>query len=121
METHAKLLEESLLVIWNDRNAKSRSAAMTNIYAQDIHFYESDDREPIVGHEAINNLISVLQAQWPIDFKFSLSQSSVKNHAVQHIAWTLGAPGAEPVASGMDIAVIDDGKIKSLYLFLDKP
>jgi len=41
------------------------------------------------------------------------------NHQIQHILWTLGAPGDEPVASGMDIAIVEDDSIKELHLFLD--
>lgn len=32
----------------------------------------------------------------------------------------LGQSGAQPVATGIDVAVIENGKIKALYLFMDK-
>lgn len=121
MQNSAKLLEDSLLVIWNDRNAENRLTAMQAAYATDIAFYESNDGPAIIGYQAINELITNLQAQWPAEFSFVLSRPPVVNHQVQHIAWTLGVPGQAPVASGMDIAVIEDNKIKSLHLFLDSP
>jgi hypothetical protein len=119
MENSAKLLEDSLLVIWNDRQAESRLAAMKAVYTDDIVFYESNDGPAIVGHQAINDLIAKLQEQWPLEFSFELTRPPQVNHEVQHIAWTLGIPGQPPVATGMDIAVIENGKIRSLHLFLD--
>lgn len=119
METSAELLKDSLLVIWNDRQAESRLAVMKAIYADDITFYESNDGPAIIGHQAINNLIAQLQQQWPAEFSFELTRTPQVNHEVQHISWTLGIPGQAPAASGSDIAIIKDGKIKSLYLFLD--
>jgi len=119
METSAKLLESSLLVIWNDRQAESRLAAMKTVYADDIVFYESNDGPAILGHQAINELIAKLQRQWPIDFSFTLTRPAQVNHDVQHISWQLGISGQAPAASGMDIAFIKDSRIKSLHLFLD--
>ena len=60
MTTPAQLLENSLLVIWNDRNADRRLEAMKNTYALDVHFYEFDTGKAIVGYTAINELISKL-------------------------------------------------------------
>jgi hypothetical protein len=119
MATTAKLLEDSLLVIWNDRDADRRLEAMKKIYAPDIHFYESNTGEAIVGHQAINALISKLQTEWPIEFEFALNKSSQVNHATQIIFWNLGPQGAPPVATGVDVAITENDLIKSLYLFLD--
>ena len=119
MAATAKLLEDSLLVIWNDRNAERRLEAMKTIYATDIHFFESNSGEPIVGHRAINELISKLQREWPLEFVFELIKPSQVNHATQIISWTLGLQGTTPVTTGMDVAIIENDLVKSLYLFLD--
>jgi hypothetical protein len=119
METTAKLLEDSLLVIWNDRNTENRLEAMKRIYATDIHFFESNTGEAIVGYNAINELISKLQKEWPIEFQFELNKPSQVNHMTQIISWNLGPKGATPIATGMDVAITENNLIKSLYLFLD--
>ena len=119
MATTAKLLEDSLLIIWNDRDADKRLEAMKAIYHPDIHFFESNEGEPIVGHQAINELISTLQAQWPLEFQFELNKPSQVNHTTQVASWNLGPKGAPPIASGMDVAITENDKIQSLYLFLD--
>ncbi|RFZ85997.1 nuclear transport factor 2 family protein [Mucilaginibacter terrenus] len=121
MDSSAKLLEDSLLIIWNDRDPEKRLKAMAEIYAADIVFYESNDGPAIEGYEAINELISKLQSQWPLEFKFELSRPSHVNHQVQHITWTLGIPGQTPVATGMDIAIVENHQIKLLHLLLDAP
>ena len=119
MATTAKLLENSLLVIWNDRDSDNRLETMKKTYAPDIHFYESNDGNAIVGHQEINELISKLQAEWPVEFQFELNKPSQVNHTTQIISWNLGPKGATPVATGMDIAITENNLIKSLHLFLD--
>ncbi len=94
---------------------------MQNVYATDIHFYESDHRPAIVGYEQINDVISNLQAQWPIEFQFEITRPASTNHQVQHVAWNLGVPGQPAAATGMDVAIIENRKIQSLHLFLDAP
>ena len=121
MENRAKLLEDSLLVIWNNRDSASRLTAMKDVYASNIAFYETNESEAIRGYEAINETIAKLQAQWPLESQFELTAPSNKNHEVQHVAWRLGVPGEVPVATGMDVAVIENQKIKLLYLFLNAP
>lgn len=121
MENTAKLLEDSLLLIWNDRDADRRLEAMRKIYATDIHFFESNTGDPIIGYVAINELISKLQAEWPLNFVFELTKPSQLNHSIQMISWQLGPEGTAPVATGMDVAIIENGLIQSLYLFLDTP
>ncbi|MBF9143903.1 nuclear transport factor 2-like protein [Hymenobacter properus] len=116
----AQLLEDSLLVIWNDRDANRRLAAMSSVYASDIAFFEGHGAEPITGHQAINELITKLQAEWPVEFQFKLTKPAQANKAVQLITWQLGADGALPVATGADVAIVENGLIKGLYLFLDR-
>lgn len=121
METSPQLLEDSLLVIWNDRDFNRRLEAMRNVYASDIIFYESNDGQPFKGYEEINDLVTNLQSQWPAEFAFELTAPSRINHEVQLITWKLGIPGQPPVATGSDIAVVEAGKIKSLHLLLNNP
>ena len=120
METTPKLLEDSLLIIWNDRDASQRLIAMHDVYAADIVFYESNDGPAITGYNEINDLISKLQSTWPPEFAFELTAPSRINHQVQHITWQLGIPSQAPVATGSDVAIVENGKIKSLHLLLNK-
>lgn len=116
-----QLLEDSLLKVWSERNDEQRLDVMQRIYAADIIFYETDQGEAIKGHQAIDTLIKTLQNQWPPEFVFALTKPTVINHGVSHVSWTLGPAHATPIASGMDIAIIENGLIKELYLYLDDP
>ena len=49
MSTRAQLLETSLLVIWNSRDAQQRLDVMKKTYDPDVHFYEFDTSKPMVG------------------------------------------------------------------------
>ncbi|AUD00484.1 nuclear transport factor 2 family protein [Spirosoma pollinicola] len=115
------LLEDSLLKVWSERDNQQRLEVMKQIYAADIAFYEIDNGPVITGHQAINSLIEKLQDQWPSEFVFTLVKPAVINHGVSQVAWTLGAAQATPAATGMDIAIIENGLIKELYLYLDNP
>jgi hypothetical protein len=42
------------------------------------------------------------------------------NNSIGRLIWEAGTEGQSPVATGMDIAHFEHGKIKSLYVFLDK-
>ncbi len=119
MPATAQLLESSLLLIWNDRNADTRLVAMQHVYTPDMHFYESNTGEAIIGQRAINELITKLQADWPVEFLFTLNQPAQVNHNTQIASWQLGPAGAPPIATGMDVAITEGELIQSLYLFLD--
>ena len=119
MKNPAQLLEDSLLIIWNNRNSVERLQAMEQIYDQDIQFFERDSGNAIIGYEAINNLITGLQSEWASEFSFQLIKPGQTNHQVQIASWTLGTPGEQPVASGMDVAIVENNKIKALHLYLD--
>ncbi len=119
MTSNAKLLEDSLLVIWNDRNSDRRLEAMKSIYAQNINFFENNTGSALTGHDAINELISKLQMEWPMEFQFELIKPSQVNHDLQIISWNLGPKGSEPIATGTDVAIVENNLIKTLYLFLN--
>jgi hypothetical protein len=121
MKTTAQLLETSLLVIWNDRNADRRLELMKQTYAPDVHFYEFDEDNAIVGHVAINALISKIQSTWPPESRFELNKPSQVNHSIQVAFWDLGPNGTQPFLTGFDVAIIENNLIKSFSLFVDNP
>lgn len=85
METTAQLLEDSLLKIWNERNDNVRMDMMGKIYSDEIEFYESNAGPAFIGYQAINDLIGKLQAQWPVEFNFTITSSMV-NHEAQYVS-----------------------------------
>jgi HAE1 family hydrophobic/amphiphilic exporter-1 len=41
------------------------------------------------------------------------------NNSIGSLIWGVGHKGKSPAATGMDIAHFENGKIRSLYVFLD--
>ena len=115
----ANLLEQSLGEIWNERDETKRMYAMSRIYTPDVIFYETDDALEIKGFDAINTRIIELFKEFPAGTAFHFKTGEEINHGVIKKSWTLGLPGEPPLATGMDVAIIENGLIKAFHLFLD--
>jgi hypothetical protein len=91
--------------------------AIKNLYSEDAVFFEPDRR--FEGREAISDAVATLLATFPADFEFSAAAPPDCNHDVGRLSWRLGPAGSSPAVTGMDIAQFKDGRIRSLYVFLD--
>lgn len=114
--TLAQLMEKNLQEVWSERDSARRETAMKNIYATDCTLFEED--EVIHGYDAINAKIESTLNKMPADFVFRVVNPVRVNHNVGRLAWSIGPAGGTPVATGMDIALFENGQIKSLYVFL---
>lgn len=110
-------MEENLKQVWSERDEARRMRAIESIYAKDAALYHVDDRTN--GHEAINKSVSLVTGEMPADFVFSALKPIIINNNLGRLIWGLGPKGKPPVATGMDIAIFENEKIKSLYVFLD--
>jgi hypothetical protein len=113
----ALLMEENLAQVWSQRDASLRMKSIRSLYADDAGLYH-------VGHQtmglaAINDSVSNLHSNMPREFVFFKLKPVVINNNVGRLIWGMGPNSQSPVATGMDVAVFEDGKIKSLYVFLD--
>ena len=116
--TLAQLMEKSLLEVFGERNSARRMTAIESVYADDCTFFE--ENEEIAGRDALNAKVGAILQGFPADFAFSPAGPAAVNHNVGRLAWHLGPPGAPPAATGMDIALFENGRIRSLYAFVDK-
>ena len=113
------LLERNLLEVFGEPDAERRKVAISEIYAEDCTFYEPD--EPAThGRNALSKKVEKLQAGSP-GFVFRAIAPAQVDHDLARLHWQLGPPGGAPVVSGMDIAIFDRGRIKTLYTLLDSP
>ena len=117
MQALTDLLVRNLSEVFSERDSERRNAAIKNLYAEDAVFFEQDRQ--FEGHEAISAAVAALLATFPADFEFSAAAPPDHNHDVGRLPWRLGPAGASPVVTGMDIAQFKDGRIHSLYVFLD--
>jgi hypothetical protein len=60
-----------------------------------------------------------LQASFQAEFEFSAVAPPAGNHDVGRLFWRLGPAGSAPVVKGMDVAQFKNGRIHSLYVFLN--
>jgi hypothetical protein len=50
---------------------------------------------------------------------FTKLKPVIINNSIGRLIWGAGPAGQPPVATGMDIVHFENGKIRSLYVFLD--
>ena len=113
----AQLMEDNLDQVWNERNAGTRLKAIERIYTTEANLYHVGDQ--VAGPDAINNSVTATQQHLPPDFVFTKLKPVIINNNIGRLIWGAGPQGQPPVATGMDIAYFEDGKISSLYVFLD--
>jgi len=113
----AIMMEDNLNQVWNEKNPDIRLSAIEKIYSATANLYHVGDH--VTGFEAINNSVSATQKILPADFVFTKLKEVIINNNIGRLIWGAGPKGQSPVATGMDIAYFDNGKIKSLYVFLD--
>jgi len=113
----AQLMEDNLKQVWSERDPIRRMKAIEAIYAKDSVLYHVNDKTE--GQEAINNSVTGTLNNMPKDFCFSRLKPVVINNNVGRLIWGVGPKDKPPLATGMDVAIFENGKIKSLYVFLD--
>lgn len=108
----AELMQANLGAVFNERDAGRRRAAIERTYVPDVAF--SDAEDTLVGHDALDAKAQALLDQSP-GLVFT---PGGEVHVVQdlgYLAWNLGPDGQPPVVRGVDIALVKDGLIVSLY------
>jgi hypothetical protein len=117
MIIEAQMMENNLNQVWNERNAGARLKAIERIYPEEANLYHVGDQ--VTGPDAINNSVTSTLQHLPSDFVFTKLKPVIINNSIGRLIWGAGPSGQPPVAMGMDIAHFENGKIKSLYVFLD--
>ncbi|WP_250002880.1 nuclear transport factor 2 family protein [Actinoplanes sp. M2I2] len=118
MSTVADLARRNLLGVFAERDPGRRAAVIEELYAEDVTF--SDPDEVVVGRDALNEKAQRLLDQAP-EFVFTPAGEVRVSGNLAMLAWHLGPAGQPPVASGMDISIIENGRIAHLYTLLDPP
>jgi catechol 2,3-dioxygenase-like lactoylglutathione lyase family enzyme len=103
------------LAIWNNTDAASRLTALASLYTTNVLFVDASYVS--TGSEGVNTFISNLQKAHP-GFRFSLAKIDV-NHNVVRLFWNYGDKAHPAAVKGVDIITVEQGKVKSLYAFLN--
>lgn len=110
------LMRANLLEVFGERDAERRRAAIARTYAEDVTF--ADEDATTTGHEALEERVVALQAKLPPDASFAPFGPLYAGGDQAALAWTLAVEGGEPLARGLDVATIADGRIAALRTLL---
>lgn len=116
MSDVAALMRANLIEVFGERDPERRRAAIARTYARDVVF--SDEQATTTGHDALEQRVVDLQATLPPDASFADFGPLYAGGDQAVLAWTLGPEGGEPIARGVDIATIADGRIAALRTLL---
>jgi hypothetical protein len=111
-----KLLVRNLHEVFGERDPTRRTTAIEAIFDRDCVF--SDPRGRHVGHSGLESAIVALQAQFP-DHIFSQIGSVDALQDSGRLVWAFGPPHQPRRITGLDVAVVNAGRISALYTFLD--
>ena len=104
--------------VFSEPDPAKRLAAMAELWAPDGTLFEQ--QEAVSGHEAISESVGALLRQLPPETVFTPAGPAMGHHGLGLLRWAAGRRGGAPgPVSGTDIALIKDGRIHELYVFLD--
>ena len=110
---------DKYLQAWNETDAVSRRKQLDEIWAEGAGYV--DPLVQVTGRDGLDQVIAGAQGQFG-GLQFERGTTYEEHHNVVRFTWHLvTAPGADPVAIGFDVVVLDDsGRIAAVYGFIDK-
>jgi hypothetical protein len=101
--------------IWNNPAQAARLTAMDEVYLDNVIFF--DHEGTVTGKTGLNERITKLQQKFE-GFKFSLHKVDNSYNVVRYY-WNFGPEANPELISGMDLIILEQGKILSLNVFVD--
>lgn len=111
------LLHSNLHEVFGNRDAVTRRSAIESTYTRDIVF--SDPEGSVSGWDALEQKAAGLLGGAPADFVFVTEGPEYVGSSTGALAWAFGPQGA-PVARGIDIITVVDGRIAELRTLLSE-
>ena len=113
--TPSELLHVNLHEVFGERDPARRRAAVDATYTEDVEF--TDPEETVVGRDALEAKADALLADAP-GFVFAEVGPAYVAGDLAALAWTFGPAGADPVARGVDVLTLRDGRIAAVRTLL---
>ena len=110
-----ELLLDNLFAVFNVHDPERRLEALARNYTEDVVWTDPDGT--FEGHEAMNAQAQKLIDRMP-DFAFTAAGPVYVAGDMGLLAFNLGVPEQSPAVSGIDVALVRDGRIARLYTFL---
>jgi hypothetical protein len=114
---YEQLMRSNLSAVFSEQEPDSRIRAIEELYVTDPTLYEPV--EIVRGRQAISDTVGRLLASLPSGFAFTVAGPAVGHHDMCCVQWRGGPPGDPAMISGSDVVQLEDGKIKSIYVFID--
>ncbi len=114
-----QLMERNVSEVFGERDPGRRRRAIAELYAEDCAFFDADGES--IGQAALSDRVGGILDESPPGFAFRLIGPPEVIHDLGRLRWQAGQAGAPPALSGMDVAVFADGRIRTLYTFIDTP
>ena len=113
----AELLKRNLYEVFGERNAVLRRQRIAELWTENCTFVDNDGEHS--GHDALDAAVAALQEHTP-GFVFSELGTPQAHHGIGRMAWGYGLKGKPPKVTGLDVIVVRDTLIHSMYTFLDE-
>ena len=110
-----ELMFANLFAVFNERDPERRLKVIARNYTEDVIWSDPDGTTQ--GHEALNEQAQKLLDRVP-DFVFSAGGPVHVSRDLGLLAFNLGVPEQPPAVSGIDVALVRDGRIALLYTIL---
>jgi hypothetical protein len=110
-----ELMLANLFAVFGERNPERRSKAIAANYTDDVIWTDPD--RTTQGRHALNERAQNLIDRSP-DFVFSAAGRVDVSRDLGLLAFNLGVPEEPPTVSGIDVALVRDGRIAVLHTIL---
>lgn len=111
------LMQANLENVFGERDEEQRLKAIRILYAQDAVLNEPHARAK--GQAAISQAVSELLASLPPEFVFRARGPATGHNGLGRLSWSCGPQEGPAAVTGMDIAQFKNGRIETLFVFLD--
>jgi ketosteroid isomerase-like protein len=111
------LMQANLQRVFGEHDEGKRIEAIRELYAEDAELNEP--HASAKGHTAISEAVTSLLSSLPPSFVFSAKGPAMGHHGTGRLIWSSGPQGGPAAVTGMDIAHFENGRIRSLFVFLD--
>lgn len=115
-------IADRYIAAFNETDPTARKEQVAGLFAADATY--TDPLADVAGHDGIDGFLGAAQQQLA-GFEFRLAGPVDAHHGQARFRWAAGpaevldGPGDAPVV-GFDVVVVDDeGRIRSVYGFLD--
>ncbi len=112
------LLLRNLQDVFGENDSQRRRAAVDEIYAEDVVFYDPG-KNVYRGRDEIERIAGAIRATHP-DFTYQPIAEPEEVGNGGRVQWVAGRPGGAPAYAGTDFIIARDGRIAAIYLFFDK-